>query len=66
MDFNWTTLLWIAGIGLLIWFMMRGCGGMKGGGGCGMGGGREPEQTDQRRGADQSGRPPRAHSEERT
>lgn len=39
--FNWQTLLWIAGFALLFWFMMRGCGGMMRGGGCGMGGSRK-------------------------
>ena len=38
-SFDWTTLLWIGGIILLIGFMMWGCGGMmRGGGCCGMGG----------------------------
>lgn len=38
-SFDWTTLLWIGGIILLIVFMMWGCGGMmRGGGCCGMGG----------------------------
>ena len=47
-SFDWTTLLWIGGIALLIFFMMRGCGGMmRGGGGCGMGGGRSSPEKDQ-------------------
>ena len=37
---EWQSLLWIGGIALLFWFMMRGCGGM--GGGCGMGSRRSP------------------------
>ena len=41
---NWVTLLWVGGIVLLIFFMMRGCGGMMGGGGCGMGGRRQGPQ----------------------
>lgn len=41
--FHWETLLWIGGIVLLIFFMMRGCGGMMGG--CGMGGHRPNRET---------------------
>lgn len=32
---DWQNALWIAGLVLLFWLMMRGCGGM--GGACGMG-----------------------------
>jgi hypothetical protein len=39
---DWQTLLTIAVIVAFVWLMMRGCGGMMGGGGCGMGGPREP------------------------
>ena len=49
-SFDWTTLLWIGGIALLIFFMMRGCGGMMGGGGCGMGGRRHGPEKDQSEG----------------
>ncbi len=52
MEWNWETLLWIGGFLLLLWFMMRACGGMMGRG-CGMGGqrhfrekGREPKSAD--------------------
>lgn len=49
---DWQNALWIVGIGLVFWMMMRGCGGM--GGGCGMGGrgrdtdarGSEPTKAD--------------------
>lgn len=36
---EWQSLLWIGGLVLLFWVMMRGCGGM--GGGCGMGSRRD-------------------------
>lgn len=32
---DWQNALWVAGLAVIFWFMMRGCGGM--GGGCGMG-----------------------------
>lgn len=35
---DWQTLLSIVGIILFVVLMMRGCGGMMAGGGCGMGG----------------------------
>lgn len=48
-SFDWTTLLWIGGIALLIFFIMRGCGGMMGsGGGCGMGGRRSDQPADRK------------------
>lgn len=34
---DWNTLLSIAAIVIFVVLMMRGCGGMMGGGGCGMG-----------------------------
>ena len=66
--FDWQTLLWIAGIALLFWFMMRGCGGMMRGGGCGMGGSRdrgeksgneEPKQESPEKGDEQQSAPDR-------
>lgn len=36
---EWQSLLWIGGLVLLFWVMMRGCGGMAGG--CGMGSRRD-------------------------
>ena len=49
---NWETVLWIGGFVLLFWFMMRGCGGIMRGGGCGMGG--RPKDGDE----SQSEKPP--------
>ena len=50
-SFNWETLLWVGGIVLLVFFMMRGCGGMMGGG-CGMGGRRHRREADRGEGGD--------------
>ena len=64
-SFNWETLLWIAGFGLLFWFMMRCCGGMTGGG-CGMGdrrSGRKAEQNEPK--ADDQLKPERRSPESR-
>lgn len=58
---DWQTLLTIAGIILFVILMMRGCGGMVGGG-CGMGGGmgsrrRPPDAKDDKA---EAGSPPEA------
>ena len=45
---DWQTLLWIGGFALLFWFMMRGCGGMMRGGGCGMRGSRDRGEKSQK------------------
>lgn len=37
---EWQNWVWIAGLAGLFWVMLRGCGGMARGGGCGMGGRR--------------------------
>ena len=62
---NWETVLWIGGIVLLIFFLMRGCGGMMGGG-CGMGGRRHGGTDGADRGADQGGKPHYGESEEKS
>jgi hypothetical protein len=41
---DWQNVLWIAGFAVLFWFMMRGCGGMRGG--FGMGGRRNRDAAD--------------------
>ena len=50
-SFNWETLLWVGGIILLIYFMMRGCRRMMGGG-CGMGGRQHGQRENQGEGPD--------------
>lgn len=46
-SFDWTTLLWIGGLVLFVFLMLRGCGGMMGGGGCrGMGSRRADVDAD--------------------
>ena len=51
---DWQNVLWIAGFAVLFWFMMRGCGGMRGG--CGMGGGRNRDAPDATSRPDEAGR----------
>jgi hypothetical protein len=34
---DWSTIISVAAIVVFLWLMMRGCGGMMAGGGCGMG-----------------------------
>lgn len=72
---NWDTLVWILGIGALVFFlivMMRGCGGMMRGGmgGCGMGSSmdrrhREMMREDARRGDDGGPQSARGNGKER-
>ena len=46
---DWTTLLSVAAMFIFLWVMMRGCGGMMAGGGCGMGRHSHSGHTDPRR-----------------
>jgi hypothetical protein len=41
---DWQSLLWVGAVAVLVFLMMRGCGGMAGG--CGMGSRRSGRGTD--------------------
>ena len=43
---DWSTLISVAAILIFLWLMMRGCGGMMAGGGCGMGRHAHPKNVD--------------------
>ena len=46
---DWSTLISVVAIVVFLWLMMRGCGGMIPGGGCGMGRHAHSGSTDQQR-----------------
>ena len=46
---DWSTLISVVAIVAFLWLMMRGCGGMMAGGGCGMGRHAHSGSTDQQR-----------------
>ena len=46
---DWSTLISVIAIVVFLWLMLRGCGGMMAGGGCGMGRHAHPHNNDQQR-----------------